>query len=852
MVLISRATILTAACAAAAALLWQPAVAESRTRIAASSGGDDNGGALAIPTALSSNTSHGAATTVHTVHLVFSHHLDVGLNEGLGLVEFCTGFATTIIQEYFDEFIPHAISLALELNSGLGPEGRYGPGGADGRFAYTIHPWIGSLYVDCVAWTVVDGCKLNPGLLRCPGEAEVAAFDAAVRRGDILWADSPMNLNAGIVGEPSMFDAMVDIAGTLNERYNLSKQSRVWNNVDVPGFVRSSIPALLRAGVTALSILANVGSHYPCNSAIGRGCNGAVPTEFVGEKNATMFRWHDPASDEEILVLYHKAQWDTPADVPLYMFGTTYGGFTRLDNMIVAPAGGVALASFIAADNTGPASAAEVRKVFNTVREVFPNAKVIGSTWDHFVAEISPAEVATLPRYSSEWGDKWVAGMSNDPGRLATYRALIRGRKACMGSGACTLRDPVLRNVRRCCICCISAFSNLSQALCRINSVFWRVRVCSQFTRFVSKNSEHTQGVEGSGYEPGSQWCVWVQHIGIACPGDAEWKNEAFRANHNARKNRFPGADDSWLESRLFNRLGIEAVPPTHPLAPFLQRELAALVPRHRTPPKLPPVLGVGAELSKSGENQRRRVDCQGTVLEFSSTGALGRLTFRGTDQPWTQLMDLRYITFRDHSKKGMVCNQSDCPNPVAGAWTPSVLGFDSDAPGPVVGGGSPRGLVQSCRVVLQLGFNETLHQDYGAPMGMTAEYSIDPVQKRLNVSLTWQNKTATRLQEAITVFNRPMARAGHQWSMDVLGGWTSPANVTAGGEQYMHAVWSGVRYTTTDNGMGTGATPRGLWLSTLDAGLACPVLNTVADRCVCVHHPFLSGKWTPYSFVGS
>ena len=136
-------------------------------------------------------------------------------------------------------------------------------------------------------------------------------------------------------------------------------------------------------------------------------------------------------------MLYHKAQYDTPTDLPLIDGGTSYGGFTRLDNMIVAPAGRVALASAVLADNTGPpATAAEVRKIFGVVRAVFPNATtVVGSTWDRFVEEISPAEVATLPRFSSEWGDQWVRGMVNDPGRLATYRALVRARADCMASG---------------------------------------------------------------------------------------------------------------------------------------------------------------------------------------------------------------------------------------------------------------------------------------------------------------------------------------------------------------------------------------------------------------------------------
>lgn len=720
-----------------------------------------------------SPTADGA---VHTVHLVFSHHLDVGLNLGLGDVEFCAGFATTIVQVYFDEYIPRAIRLAAEINSGRGSGDMRS---ADGRFAYTIHPWIASLYVDCVAWYVENGCGPKSGRLRCPSEAQVAQFDAAVRRGDLLWADSPMNLNSGVVGEPSMFEGMLDIAGALNERYNITKAARVWSNVDVPGFARSSIPLLRRGGATALNILANVGSHYPCTS----NCNGSIPTEFVGNKTATMWRWHDPGSDQEILVLYHKAQYDTPLDVPVLDFGTTYGGFTRLDNMIVAPAGGVALASAVLADNTGPpGSVAEVQKIFRLVRRVFPNAtKVVGSTWDRFVADVSPTEIATLPRYSSEWGDKWVSGMVSDPGRLATYRALVRARAGCMISGACQLRDPVMRN----------------------------------FTRFVTKNSEHTQGVQGNGMQPGSQYCIWGSDAGLACPASAWWKNAAFRAHHNCKQNRFPGADDSWIEGRLFNKLAIAAVPAAHPLTPFLRQELAALVPRSAT--ELPPMLPT-VDSSAGG----RTVDCHGTILEFSASGALDRLTFRGGKGEWSRLMDLRYLKYRPLDRKGVVCNESSCPNPIAGAHPPTLLGFRSAAaPG-------HRGARRSCSVVLELGFNESLHREYGAPVSVTAEYTVDPVQSVVNVSLTWRNKTATRMQESIAVFHRPFARAGHQWAVDKLGEWVSPANVTAGGEQYQHALWSGIRYTTSGEG---AETPHGLWLGSLDAAMACPVLNKAADR---------------------
>ena len=100
----------------------------------------------------------------------------------------------------------------------------------------------------------------------------------------------------------------------------------------------------------------------------------------------------------------------------------------------------------------------------------------------------------------------------------------------------------------------------------------------------------------------------------------------------------------------------------------------------------------------------------------------------------------------------------------------------------------------------------------------------------------------------------RPEPRAGYLWEMDKLGEWVPATNVTEGGMQYQHAVWSGIRYTpSTDanvdasaDGLATGsavaatpqatpkatatAAPATLFVGTLDAGCACPVLNREAD----------------------
>eukprot|EP00662_Eupelagonemidae_sp_cell21_P034480 gene34480-11679_t len=55
------------------------------------------------------------------------------------------------------------------------------------------------------------------------------------------------------VGDPSVVPDLVrDIAGALDRRYNKTPAARVWSNVDVKGFARSMIPALRKAGITAL------------------------------------------------------------------------------------------------------------------------------------------------------------------------------------------------------------------------------------------------------------------------------------------------------------------------------------------------------------------------------------------------------------------------------------------------------------------------------------------------------------------------------------------------------------------------------------------------------------------------
>ena len=128
------------------------------------------------------------------------------------------------------------------------------------------------------------------------------------------------------------------------------------------------------------------------------------------------------------------------------------------------------------------------------------------------------------------------------------------------------------------------------------------------------------------------------------------------------------------------------------------------------------------------------------------------------------------------------------------------------------------------CRLVVQVEFNNTLHQEFGAPATALLSYAVNPDEKRIDVNLTWQNKTSTMMPEATTVFHRPSLKPGYRWSYDSLGEWVGFSNVTQGGERYMHAAWTGIRYGAADPH--AASTAASLQLRTWDAGMVCPVLN--------------------------
>ena len=343
------------------------------------------------------------------------------------------------------------------------------------------------------------------------------------------------------------------------------------------------------------------------------------------------------------------------------------------------------------------------------------------------------------------------------------------------------------------------------------------------FTRFLAKNAEHTQGVQGEHWSPGR----------TLSPDQSHWSNAQFARVHNGATNAFFQGDYSWIEARKFNALALEALGEYGGLAEEIRRELDELAAWKRRPPSTDglarvPVVGAGAPISFGGME-----------IGLARDGSLGfvRLGEGKGDSVWADgsnnnsgLFQLAYVTYNAaekwDGKVNLSCAEAGCANPEDKVWAPRLDGLWHNCSGGGGGGGGkePAAAAASCRVVTRATFNTTAHDKYGAPTAVWGAYTLEP---RRNASgsiagaLSWFDKRTTRLPESIMVSFRPKRRAGFRFEMDVLGEWVATSEVAAGTTNpWQRAVWRGVRY--------VDARGQGLTVETLDAALACPIVPGV------------------------
>lgn len=75
-------------------------------------------------------------------------------------------------------------------------------------------------------------------------------------------------------------------------------------------------------------------------------------------------------------------------------------------------------------DNSGPQSAEAIQEIYQELHKQYPKAELSAATLED-VAKVALLE-ENLPVITDEIGDTWIHGIGSDPGKVSSYRALLR------------------------------------------------------------------------------------------------------------------------------------------------------------------------------------------------------------------------------------------------------------------------------------------------------------------------------------------------------------------------------------------------------------------------------------------
>ncbi|XP_025114212.1 uncharacterized protein LOC112576153 [Pomacea canaliculata] len=342
---------------------------------------------------------------IRKVHLIFMNHLDVGYDGIYPTV----GFALNVINKYFTEYYPRAVSLAEGLRLF----------GFQERLVYTTHPWLLRLYLNCTTVTMASNVSLQ-----CPSQDEVNAMRLAINNGDVVWHAGPMNMQYEFFMDPTLLDMALDISFGLDREFNIQRTTPVVSQRDVPGMTSAVIPIMKKHNITAITVGVNQMTSPP-----------ALPSQ------AFVWKMRPEDKDEDgVIAFWHPGGYPgNPGSFPIMAGGMSVKDCVFAQDVQAFPE---TLCFAFRTDNSGPPETIqEILGNFELARGQFPNAMVQGSTLDDFVSALK-ASPTTFEPVTQEIGDTWIMGVQSDPKKTAMYRAFVRAFADCITIGLCESDDP--------------------------------------------------------------------------------------------------------------------------------------------------------------------------------------------------------------------------------------------------------------------------------------------------------------------------------------------------------------------------------------------------------------------------
>jgi hypothetical protein len=474
--------------------------------------------------------------------------------------------------------------------------------------------------------------------------------------------------------------------------------------------------------------------------------------------------------------------WKDPSGAGLpMMYHHEYGG------VAVAPGAELALVTEVRGDNSGPHKPEEIEEVFARLAAQFPKAEITASNLSE-MAEALDAHRDKLPVVTQEIGDTWIYGCASDPLKVARYRAVARLREQWIAQGRMQCGDAT----------------------------------DVEFLRHVLLEPEHTWGTDTK------TWLDFDNYTPADLSRVLETKN-------------YKVVEFSWIEKRQDLMEGVATLPEA--LREEALLEISGMEPAA-------PVVSPQA----IAEAARNPIETAHFVLQIDAkTGAITRLHSKSNGREWASaanpiaLLSYQTLSQDDYHRfiSSYIITKADWAQKDFGKPNIERFGARSQEWHPAVVTTHVEDIGDADRVLVSLRFadDEAFQSGRAAfPRQAYLELTLPKATPEIQISLSWFEKPATRLPEALWLSFNPIVDDVKAWKLGKSGEWISPFDVVASGNRHMHALQKGFT-----NGAGGGA----FSVDTLDApvvalGERTPLLfsNDQPDLSKGIHSSLFNNAW--------
>ena len=490
-------------------------------------------------------------------------------------------------------------------------------------------------------------------------------------------------------------------------------------------------------------ISASISLSHSLDERFGRITTGAKMTDVPGHTRGII----NPLASQGVKFLdIGVNDASTPAELPpiflwkdsrgsslVVMYHHSYG------SVLHVPGSDLAVAIVVRDDNSGPHPLAEIEDIYLALGSQFPDAKIKATGPTEIADAVQPFR-QSLPTIDQEIGDTWIYGVGSDPVKVARYRELARLRRSWIASGRFKSGD-------------VTDVALLRKLLLE---------------------AEHTWGTDTK------TWLDFDHYISRDLAKMLDTKN-------------YKVVEFSWTEKRqdLFD--GIATLP--KPLHDQAQNAIRGLTPRH-------PELTDASPLQAGKE-----VETTHFVIALDPhSGAIHRLRNKRTGREWASsdhplaLASYQTLSPADYSRffANYIISSADWAKKDFGKPNIDRFGAESREWRPRLKKLEVAQNGHDYHLLAHLEFDDPESFASGRaafPRKLYLKLSLPSSEPVIRLELSWFDKPATRMPEALWLSFNPKVTDQRNWIMDKSGEQVSPFDVAASGSRHLHAVSSGLSY---------------------------------------------------------